>query len=229
LNRTEKLILLWGGGSQSRIISEMLSEKSIGKVVSIFDTSLEQTPYKTKANFVNCPIQLKESFDKYSHFVVCIGNEYGFARNEISKKLILMGLAPLSVIHERAFIEPTTSVGYGFQAMPGSMVHKFCEIGNNVILNTNSAVDHECEIGDGCHIMGSASIAGRVLIGDFATIGTNATILPGIKIGEGAYVGAGAVILQDVPPYTIYAGVPAKKIRDTNNVYEDDVFDILNI
>jgi galactoside O-acetyltransferase len=45
-------------------------------------------------------------------------------------------------------------------------------------------------------------------------IGFNSIILKGITIGEGAVVGAGSVVTKDVPPYTIVAGNPAKKIRE---------------
>jgi phosphonate metabolism protein (transferase hexapeptide repeat family) len=44
-------------------------------------------------------------------------------------------------------------------------------------------------------------------------IGHGATILPGVTIGNGAVVGAGAVVRQEVEPYTIVGGVPAKLIR----------------
>lgn len=52
-----------------------------------------------------------------------------------------------------------------------------------------------------------------VTIGAEADIGVNAVILPGVTIGRGAIVGAGAVVTQDVEPYTIVAGVPAKFLR----------------
>jgi acetyltransferase-like isoleucine patch superfamily enzyme len=48
-----------------------------------------------------------------------------------------------------------------------------------------------------------------------ASIGSNATVICGVTIGEGAVVGAGAVVTQDVPDYTIVAGVPARVIGDT--------------
>lgn len=46
-----------------------------------------------------------------------------------------------------------------------------------------------------------------------ASIGSGATIIAGITIGEDSIIGAGAVVSKDVPPKTIVAGVPAKKIR----------------
>jgi acetyltransferase-like isoleucine patch superfamily enzyme len=45
-------------------------------------------------------------------------------------------------------------------------------------------------------------------------IGYGAIIMAGIPIGRGAIVAAGAVVTQDVPPYEIWGGVPARKIRD---------------
>ena len=38
--------------------------------------------------------------------------------------------------------------------------------------------------------------------------------MPNVTIGEGAVIGAGAVVTKDVDPYTIVAGVPAKKINE---------------
>lgn len=44
-------------------------------------------------------------------------------------------------------------------------------------------------------------------------IGANVTILKGVTIGEGAVVAAGSVVTKDVEPYSIYGGVPAKKLK----------------
>lgn len=43
-------------------------------------------------------------------------------------------------------------------------------------------------------------------------IGANATILKGVTIGEGSVVAAGAVVTKDIPPFTVWGGVPAKQI-----------------
>jgi len=52
----------------------------------------------------------------------------------------------------------------------------------------------------------------KIIIRNGAWIGAGAIVLPGITINEGAIVGAGAVVTRNVEPYTIVAGVPAKKI-----------------
>lgn len=53
-------------------------------------------------------------------------------------------------------------------------------------------------------------------IGNDVWISTRATLVcanKALKIGNGAVVAAGAVVVEDVPPYAIVAGVPAKVIR----------------
>lgn len=52
-----------------------------------------------------------------------------------------------------------------------------------------------------------------VYIGNDVWIGCNVLVLGGITIGDGAVIAAGAVVTQDVEPYTIVGGVPAKPIR----------------
>lgn len=53
----------------------------------------------------------------------------------------------------------------------------------------------------------------KTIIGNDVWIGANSIILDGVVIGDGAIISAGAVVNKDVPPYTIFGGVPAKFIK----------------
>jgi acetyltransferase-like isoleucine patch superfamily enzyme len=53
-----------------------------------------------------------------------------------------------------------------------------------------------------------------VKIGNDVWIGARVTILDGVSVGDGAVIAAGAVITKDVQPYSVYGGVPAKKIKE---------------
>ena len=54
---------------------------------------------------------------------------------------------------------------------------------------------------------------GHVCIGNDVWIGANVTILSGVTVGEGAVLAAGATVVENVPPYAIVGGVPAKVIK----------------
>lgn len=55
-----------------------------------------------------------------------------------------------------------------------------------------------------------------VVVGDDVWIGFNTTILKGVTIGRGAIIGAGSVVTSNVPDLAIFAGNPAKFIREVN-------------
>jgi len=60
----------------------------------------------------------------------------------------------------------------------------------------------------------SAEVPARpVRVGSNVWIGFEACVLPGVTIGEGAVVGARSVVPQDVAPFTVVAGNPAKPVR----------------
>lgn len=46
-----------------------------------------------------------------------------------------------------------------------------------------------------------------------ACICAGTIILPGITVGEFSVVAAGSVVIQDVPPYTVVGGVPARELK----------------
>jgi acetyltransferase-like isoleucine patch superfamily enzyme len=52
-------------------------------------------------------------------------------------------------------------------------------------------------------------------------IGYGSTVLGGVRIGEGSIIGAGSMVTKDVEPYSIYAGVPARKVRSRFDNCED--------
>ena len=51
-----------------------------------------------------------------------------------------------------------------------------------------------------------------VWIQDDCWLGANVVVCPGVVIGRGSVIGANAVVLQDVPPYSVVAGVPAQVV-----------------
>jgi acetyltransferase-like isoleucine patch superfamily enzyme len=59
--------------------------------------------------------------------------------------------------------------------------------------------------------------ASPICIGRNVWIGFDCVVLPGVTIGDGSIVGARSVVTEDVPPFTIVAGNPARAIRKIEN------------
>jgi acetyltransferase-like isoleucine patch superfamily enzyme len=64
-----------------------------------------------------------------------------------------------------------------------------------------------------------------VRIGRYAYLGAGAKVLSGVTVGEGAVIGAGSIVLEDVAPFTVVVGNPARVAGDTRSLdapYLDD-------
>ena len=53
----------------------------------------------------------------------------------------------------------------------------------------------------------------QTIIGNDVFIGANVTVLDGVQVGDGVVIGAGAVVTNDIPPYAVAVGVPAKVVK----------------
>jgi acetyltransferase-like isoleucine patch superfamily enzyme len=53
-----------------------------------------------------------------------------------------------------------------------------------------------------------------VYLGRHVILGTNTVVLPGVHIGEGCSSGAMALIHRSTPPWGIYTGIPAKRVKE---------------
>lgn len=57
-------------------------------------------------------------------------------------------------------------------------------------------------------------IGGKVTIGEYVQLGAHCLVFPNVTIHEGSVVGALSLVTKDIPEWSIYVGIPAKKLRD---------------
>ena len=76
-------------------------------------------------------------------------------------------------------------------------------------------IGHNCYVGSYTIIVDGVTIGGSSVIGSDCYLGLGATVRNGVKIINHTMIGAGAVVVKDIlEPWGVYAGVPAKKIKD---------------
>lgn len=90
-------------------------------------------------------------------------------------------------------------------------------IGTNCLLMAYTHVAHNCVVGNHVVMSNAATLAGHVVVEDRAVVGGLAGVHQFVKIGRNAMVGGASKIVQDVPPFVIVDGNPAR-VAGLNNV-----------
>jgi acetyltransferase-like isoleucine patch superfamily enzyme len=120
-----------------------------------------------------------------------------------------------------------------------------CMIGRSVMINWGVRIGNRVRIIDCVHVgnmtiveddvfwsfMASTAVDSSLYLGRFgivppewrppiirkkAVLGAGCVVMEGVEVGEGAVVAAGAVLTKSAPAYTIWAGVPAKLLREVD-------------
>ena len=113
---------------------------------------------------------------------------------------------------------------------PNILIGNNVFIGRGVEFNVQGRIEvgDDSGVGSGCiladHNHATAPIPRRmrdqtveiepIVIGRDVIIGVNSVILKGVQIGDGAVVGSGSVVTKSIPAGEIWAGNPARKIKD---------------
>lgn len=124
---------------------------------------------------------------------------------------------------DNATIIGDTTIGEGCSIWFGAVLRgdvNTIKIGNHVNIQ-DGAVLHTLyqkstiEIGDYVSVGHNVTIHGAK-VEDYALIGMGSTVLDGAVVGSGSIVAAGALVLSNtiIPPHTIWAGVPAKQVKE---------------
>lgn len=84
-------------------------------------------------------------------------------------------------------------------------------IGDGVRIGKNAVIYHQVTLGG--QNIGDCEKGNYPKVGDNVTIFSGAKVLGGISIGSNSVIGANSVVIKDVEPGSVYAGVPARRIR----------------
>lgn len=147
--------------------------------------------------------------------------------------LLYVGKIPSHFIRKAIYSSVGMRIGRATAIYSGAEIRRpeCIEIGEGTIIGHHAILDGRLGINIGRNVNFSTGVwiwtvqhdyrdphfgdaGGAVTIGDNAWISCRVTILPGVTIGEGAVVAAGAVVTQNVEPYTVVGGIPAKKIGE---------------
>ena len=141
------------------------------------------------------------------------------------------GVPLLDTKHINARIEPgaiirdQVTIGDQVVIMMGAIINIGAEIGPKTMIDMGAVLGGRATVGANCHIGAGTVLAGvieppsaqPVIVEDDVVIGANAVVLEGIRVGQGAVVAAGAIVIEDVAPYTVVGGVPARVLKQLDD------------
>ena len=106
-------------------------------------------------------------------------------------------------------IAPTAKLGPGMVIVHGFGV----VVGSEVEVEGDCCLFHGVTLGDrGSEWVGSDRTDGHPKVGRNVTFGAGAKVLGPIRVGDNCVIGANAVVLQNLPPDSVAAGVPARVV-----------------
>lgn len=109
-------------------------------------------------------------------------------------------------------IQKGVTIGNKTRIQSHAFICELVSIGNNCFISHGAMFINDL-FSEGGPAGGKKELWMGTKIGNHVSIGTNATILP-VSICDNVVVGAGSVVTKDITVPGIYAGNPARKIRD---------------
>ncbi len=147
--------------------------------------------------------------------VVCTGRPDNYvSRPRIVSQLCLPSERYATIVHPAASISSSSSVGPGTVLLANAVLTAAVRVGAHVAVMPHVTLTHDDAIEDFATLASGCTLGGGASVGRGAYIGAGAIIGQGLAVGELALVGMGAVVTKDIPEREVWAGVPARRMRD---------------
>jgi len=146
------------------------------------------------------------------HYTLHLNAKKKRERVEKLRSLRIPPEAHASAVHPRAYLEPSTELGPGVLVCAQAATSSGVRLGGFTHMYTNAFVGHDSTVADYVTLAAHSVVGARVAAGEGCHIGLNSSLREDVRIGEYAIVGMGAVVLEDVEPYGVVVGNPARPI-----------------
>lgn len=147
------------------------------------------------------------------NFAVAIGNNK--TRAKIMEKIISRGGYLPSLVHPKANVCSSATIGKGVYIHAGAYIWTKAQIGDFAIISPNTVIAHHTKIGKACLISTLCAVGALIEIKEYTMLGLGTSVITGVKIiGHNVLSGGGTVIIKDVEDNAVVVGNPARKIRE---------------
>ena len=204
------LIIIGGGGFAKEVI--WLANDCNRKVRGVLDDSVETHNTQLQGVKVLGDVSSWVNY-KDCDFIIAIGSPR--TRLKVLGRMLTFGKPDFAtLIHPSVRLSNTVRIGKGSIICAGSILTADINLGKHNILNLNVTVGHECEFADYVTLAPMVAVSGNVKLESLVEVGTGAVIRQGLTLNYGSMLGMGAILTKNIPERMIYAGNPAKKLKE---------------
>ncbi len=194
-------LIIYGGGGHAKALIELIRAEGKYTVHGILDDGLpagsQVLDIPVLGNASLLPELRRKGIGLAVNAVGGIGNIA--PRLRVYENLRSGGFQCPTVIHPRAYIEPSARIGEGGQIFFNAYIGSEVTIGFGCIINTGAIVSHDCQLSDYVNLSPGAILAGNVSVDERTLIGMGVTVNLNVQVGAGSRVGNSAVVKEDVP------------------------------
>ncbi|AOR36590.1 acetyltransferase [Streptomyces fodineus] len=149
--------------------------------------------------------------------VICVGNPRDYAaRARLVRRLGLPADRYATVIHPTAAVSESSSVGPGSVLLAHCVLTAAVRVGAHVAVMPHVVLTHDDMVEDYVTIASGVRLGGGVRLEGGSYVGSGALVREGTSVGAWSLIGMGSTVLGDVPPGEVWAGSPARRLREAD-------------
>jgi len=215
----KKNLVIFGSGFQAKVIfNSVVTNKKYKFLGFVDDKKINSTvltfnkkKYKIIDNLIDCK-NLKKI--KKLNGVIGIGSNFIRKKvfNKINKTRIKINWE--TIFFKNSNISENVKIGNGSVIMGNVFINNNSIIGSHCIINSGSLVEHDNSFSDFSSTGPGVITGGDVSVGDLTHLGMGSIILNGKKIYSNSVIGAGSLVTKNCKSYSVYYGLPARKIKN---------------
>ena len=210
----KRLVIAGGKGSGEIAMSVFEAVNDVTgewRIEGYLNDIVEVGGYLGNHKVVGTSDEVKDFVDKgyYIHYTFHFNAKMKKERVEKFKSFNIPLEANATAIHPRAYINPSTKIGYGVMICPLVATSSGPEIGNFVHIYSGALIGHDAVIHDYATIAAHSVVGARTHVREGAHIGLNSCMKEDVEVDEYSIVGMGAVVTKSVGDNSVVVGNPA--------------------
>lgn len=187
-------LLILGAGGHGCSVAEAASLSGQFEVVGFLDDALPAGHIVMGHPVLGPLASWGTHVDTAQQAIVAIGNNT--LRAALVEQLAQGGMVLATVVHPKAFVSPSATVGQGSAIMAGAMVGTEAQLGKGAIVNTGAVIDHHAVVEDFGHLGVGVVMAGGTRLGRAAWLQAGCAAGYGVAIPAGHVAAPGTAFGQ---------------------------------